>query len=134
MEIHTMEEAALAYRKIESVLEAAQAEFEEKTKKHKQAMEQLTVIMTAMLNQAGVSSMNIPDVAEVKLVAKRTFGCSDWDTFMTWLVEQNMPELLQKRIHEANMQHVVDTIGGGNFLPPGVNVFTVNTLKVLKGK
>ena len=134
MEINTMEEAALAYRKIEEKLEAEQAAFEAKTAKHKQAMEQLTVVMTAMLNRAGVASMNIPGVAEIKLVPKRTFGCSDWDTFMTWLVEQNMPELLQKRIHEANMQHVVDTHGGGNFLPPGVNVYTVNTLKVLKGK
>lgn len=134
MEVHTMEEAAVLYRKIEDKIETEQAAFDLRMTPYRQAMEQVTVIMTAMLNQAGAASMNVPGVAEVKLVPKRTFGCSDWDAFFTWLVEQNMPELLQKRIHEANMQHVVETHGGGNFLPPGVNVHTVNVLKVLKGK
>lgn len=133
IQVNTMEEAARLYRKVEASLEAKSALYEEATKKEKAALKQLEVIMRAMLNQAGVQAMNIPDVAEVKIVPKRVFGCGDWDMFATWVVGNNCPELYQKRIHEGNMQYWIDQHPGAE-LPPGVNVFTEHTLKVLKGK
>lgn len=133
MQVTTIEEAARLYRQLEASLEAKQAAFEASIVKEKRAMEQLEVGMRAILNTAGVNSMNVPDVAEVKLVRKRAFGCADWDGLFTYIVSNNVPELLIKRIHEGNMQHYVDDVLKGE-LPPFVNVHTEVVLKVLKGK
>jgi hypothetical protein len=134
-----MQDAARLYRMVEARLEEKKAQYDEACKKDKRALEQLELIMLQMLKQAGVRGMNItrtdlpPHGADVKIVDKRVFGCGDWDTFYTFVVTQNKPELLQKRIHEANMQAFIDE-HGGDFIPPGVNVHTEAVIKVLKGK
>jgi hypothetical protein len=79
IEIKTMEEAARLYRKVEASLERKAVEYEAATTKEKEALKQLEVIMRAMLNQAGVAVMDVPGVAEVTIVPKRTFSSSDWD-------------------------------------------------------
>lgn len=132
IEVKTMEEAARLYRKVEASLAVKEAEHEAATQKEKQALKSLEVIMRAMLNQAGASSMDVPGIAEVTIVPKRTYSSSDWDKTYDWLVANNCPEVLIKRIHEGNMQHWLDNHGGE--LPPGVNVFIEHTLKVLKSK
>jgi hypothetical protein len=143
MEIRTMEEAATLYRKVEAKIEAKQTEFDASVAKERRALEQLEVIMTAMLNQAGVESMNIPGVGEAVLTTKRTYGCGDWDLLYTWIVVNNKPELLHKRIHEGNMQYWIDEqnkrvvageIPATEAMPPAVNVFSKNVFKLLKGK
>jgi hypothetical protein len=133
IEVKTMEEAARLYRKVESSLEEKAAAYEAATQKEKQALKSLEVIMRAMLNQAGVSAMDVPGVAEVTIVPKRTYSSSDWDRTYDWLVANNCPEVLIKRIHEGNMQHWIDNHPNDE-LPPGINVFTEHTLKVLKSK
>lgn len=138
MEVHTMEDAARLYRKVEARLEDKKQAYDNDCAKDKHALEQLELIMLQMLKQQGVRSMDVPrsvlppDGAMIKIVDKRVFGCGDWDIFHTWLVTQNKPELLQKRIHEANMQAFIDEYGG-NFLPPGVSVHTEAVIKILKG-
>ena len=131
--VTTIEEAARLYRRVEASLEAKSKTYEESIKKEKDALKQLETIMRAMLNQAGATSVDIAGVAEVVIVPKRTFGNSDWDLFYDWVVQNNCPELFQKRLHEGNMQHWIDTHPGAD-LPPGVNVFTEHTLKLLKSK
>lgn len=131
-QVTNMQDAASLYKRVQERLETKRAAFDEECKKDKHALEQLELIMLQLLKAAGVTTMNVPDVAEVKIVNKRVFGCADWDIYYTWLVTQNKPELLQKRIHEANMQAFIDEHGG--FLPPGVNVHTEAVIKILKPK
>jgi hypothetical protein len=133
IEIKTMEEAARLYRQVEARLEAKASTYKKSIEKDTLALKQLEVVMRAMLNQAGVAKMDVSGVAEVVIVPKRVFGQSDWDRFMDWLVANNVPELMQKRIHDDNMQHWIDNHPGAE-LPPGLNVYTEHTLKVLKSK
>lgn len=133
IQINTMEEAARLYRKVEASLEEKAQAYEAATLKEKEALKQLEVVMRAMLNQAGVAKMDVPGIAEVAIVPKRTFSSSDWDMTYSWLVQNNCPEILQKRIHEGNMQYWLEQHPGAE-LPPGINVYQENTLKVLKSK
>jgi len=133
IQVNTMEEAARLYRKVEASLEAKEAAYAASILKERKALKQLEVAMRAMLNQAGVAKMDVPGIAEVTIVPKRTFSSSDWDKTYLWLVENNCPEILQKRIHEVNMQFWLEQHPGTE-LPPGINVFTEHTLKVLKSK
>lgn len=132
MEVQTMQDAATLYRKVEARLEAKKDEYEKACAKDKKALEALELIMLQMLKAEGVRVMDVPGVAEVKIVDKRVFGCADWDLFWTWLITNNKPELLQKRIHEGNMQSLIDDMKGE--IPPAVNVHTVAEVKVLKSK
>ncbi len=132
--IENMEDAAVLYRKVEARLQERKDEYEKSIMKDKKALEQIQLVMMQLLKAAGVRSMNLPGVAEVKIVDKRTFGSSDWDTFLTFVVTQNKPELLHRRIHDANMQAFIDDKTFGGFIPPGVNVYTEALVKVLKGK
>lgn len=142
IKVNTMEEAARLYRKVEAAIDKKTEEFAAAVAAEKNALQQLEVIMRAMLNREGVGTMNIPGVAEVAIKPKRVFGCADWDNFMHYLVQNDCPELLQRRIHEANMQAWIDDMearkkADPDFqyqLPPGVNVHTENILKVLKPK
>jgi len=131
--VTTVEQAARLYRKIEARLEEKQQAFDRECAKDKEALAQLELGMMQMLRATGAQSMNIPGIAEVKIVNKRVYGCADWDLFYTWLVKNDHPELLQKRIHEANMDAWISDNGGAE-LPPAVNVHTQAVLKVLKGK
>lgn len=135
--VNSMQEAAVLYRKIEARLDEKKEAYDKACEKDRRALEQLELMMLSFLNQAGVMSMNIPDVAEVKIVHKRVFGCADWDMFYPWMIQHNVPELLVKRIHEGNMQHWIDERKketGVEELPPAVNVHTQAVIKVLKGK
>jgi hypothetical protein len=131
--VTSIEEAARLYRQLEASLERKAEKYEASIAKEKRAMEQLEIGMRAILNTAGVDTMNVPGVAEVKLVRKRAFGCADWDGFMTYIVQKNVPELLQKRVHDGNMQHYVDKTLLGE-LPPFINVHSEVVLKLLKPK
>lgn len=142
-QVGSMQDAVVLYRKVEARLEEKKAAYDAACAKDRQALEQLELGMMQMLRAAGVSAMNVPGIAEVKIVNKRAFGCADWDLFMTWLVTNNKPELLQKRIHEGNMQFWIDEqqklIDKGeaaptSALPPAVNAHTQAIIKVLKGK
>lgn len=133
VQINTMLEAVTLYRKIEGELEAKDAAHEANTVKERRALEQIALGIKQMLIADGVRSMNIPGVAEAKIVTKRVFGCADWDLFQTWLVQNNKPELLQQRIHDGNMQAWINERNGQE-LPPAINVHSVDVLKLLKGK
>lgn len=142
--VNNMQDAVVLYRQVEARLEAKEEQHKKEIAGDLRAMAQLELGMMKMLREQGVGSMNIPGVAEVKIVDKRTFGCGDWNLFQTWLVANNKPELLQQRIHEGNMQHWIDeqekaiaqgTVDASSMrLPPAVNVFTKAVIKILKGK
>lgn len=131
-EVTTMQDAAVLYRKVEARLEAKKDEYEKACAKDKKALESLELIMLQMLHAEGVRVMDVPGVAEVKIVDKRVFGCADWDLLFTWIVTNNKPEILQKRIHEANITTLINDMKGE--LPPAINVHTVAEVKVLKSK
>ena len=133
-EVHTIEDAARLYRKVEARLEEKKQAYDAACAKDKRALEQLELIMLQLLKAAGTDKMNVPEVAEVVISKKRAFGCSDWDMFYTWMITQNKPELLQKRIREGNMQAFIDDKTYGGFIPPAVNVHTEAFIKVLKPK
>lgn len=132
MQVNNIEEAARLYKRIEAAIEEKEKAFEEAVAPHKQALESLSTFMLSILNTSGVTSMNVKDVAEVRIVQKRTFSGADWDVFYNYVIANNCPELFIKRLHEENTQHWIDEHKGE--IPPGINVITKNTLKLYKPK
>ena len=60
---------------------------------------------------------------------KVNYWCSDWDNFYKWVVEKNIPEILQKRINQKNLK---EYLGEHDDIPIGLQSNAVYTITVQK--
>tara|TARA_R100000963_G_C4575287_1_gene58502 strand:- start:19 stop:423 length:405 start_codon:yes stop_codon:yes gene_type:complete len=60
---------------------------------------------------------------------KVNYWCSDWDNFYKWVVEKNIPEILQKRISQKNLK---EYLGEHDDIPIGLQSNAVYTITVQK--
>ena len=60
---------------------------------------------------------------------KVNYWCSDWDNFYKWVVEKNIPDILQKRISQKNLK---EYLGEHDDIPIGLQSNAVYTITVQK--
>jgi len=130
MEIHSMHDALVLYRKIEAKIDALNAEHEQKVGKYVKAQQQLEIVMLKLLDEQQVTHMKVDGLGLAKIVNKRRFGCADWSLFYPWVVENDRPDLFQKRLLDSAMEQLLEDTGS---LPPACKVETTRTVTVLKG-
>jgi hypothetical protein len=56
------------------------------------------------------------------------YWTSDWESMGKFVVENNVPELLEKRLHQGNMKQFLEA--HPDLLPPGLNVDSEYTITV----
>lgn len=61
---------------------------------------------------------------------KRRYWTNDWEAMGRFIVEHGVPELLEKRLHQANTQAFLEQ--NPELLPPGLNVDSEFTVTVRK--
>lgn len=61
---------------------------------------------------------------------KRRYWTNDWEAMGRFIVEHDVPELLEKRLHQANTQAFLEQ--NPELLPPGLNVDSEFTVTVRK--
>jgi len=61
---------------------------------------------------------------------KRRYWTSDWESMGKFIVEHNVPELLEKRLHQGNTQTFLEQ--NPDLLPPGMNVDSEYSVTVKK--
>lgn len=119
MNINT-EELVGAYIAIRTQREILLREYEEKDKALKADMMQLEAAMLDVCNQINADSIRTSHGTVMRKLNERFF-CQDWDNFYKFLMEQEAPHLLERRIHQSNFKEFMkDHENSG--LPPGVNV------------
>lgn len=62
---------------------------------------------------------------------KQRYWTNDWESMGKFVVEHNVPELLEKRLHQGNTKTFLEQ--NPDLLPPGLNVdseFTITVRKV----
>lgn len=62
---------------------------------------------------------------------KQRYWTNDWESMGKFVVENNVPELLEKRLHQGNTKAFLEQ--NPDLLPPGLNVdseFTITVRKV----
>jgi hypothetical protein len=61
------------------------------------------------------------------------FICGDWDGFNNFVLENEVPQLFERRIHQSNMrEYLKQNIDDG--LPPGVSVMREYDIAVRENK
>jgi hypothetical protein len=109
--------------KIESEWKARDTEF-----KNEQAL--LEQQMLAVCNESNATSIKTEQGTVIKSLKER-FTVADGDSFRKFVMEQEMPELFEARIHQGNFKDFMAEHAGEG-LPPGVNVMREFTITVRK--
>lgn len=117
------------YRKIRDTIakrkEVFEAELEELDKS-------LSVVSAAILdfcNAHNLDSVKTP-MGTVSRRVQTRYWTNDWESMYNFVVEHNVPFILEKRIHNGNMQHVLD--GNPDLMPMGLQLDRKFTIQVRK--
>jgi hypothetical protein len=95
---------------------------------------QLKVLEAQMLDVCkvtGATSLKTPFGTVMRSVKSR-YWTNDWEKFYAFLFEHNVPELLEKRIHQTNIKQFLEE--NPDLLPLGINVDSEHSITVRRSK
>ena len=106
------------YSKINTALKDLAAEHE---KKEAELNKDLNAVRTALLDRLkdlGVDSLKT-DLGTVYRTVVTKYWTNDWVSFGKFVVENNLPELLEKRLNQRNVKQFREE--NPEVIPPGLN-------------
>ena len=117
-----------AYRALRDKRSELKAAFEEQDKVLAGKQEKIQGVLLQLCNENDITSVKTKEGTFFR--KKRVnYCCSDWDSFYKWLVEKNIPEILQKRISQKNLE---EYLGENDDIPIGLQSNAVYTITVQK--
>ena len=96
--------------------------------------EQRTEVRLAIKDQMkaqGLKTVNTTS-GTVSLVTKTRYNTQDWDSFKKFILENEVVDLLEKRIAQTNMATFLEENPG--VVPPGLNSVTEYDVRVTKAR
>jgi len=115
-----LEELVSAYISLRNERASLKDEYEQKDNALKTDMEKLEVVMLGVCNTVNADSIKTTYGTVIRKLNER-FYCQDWDNFYKFVLENEVPQLLERRIAQGNFkQYLSDNEADG--LPPGVSV------------
>ena len=124
-----LDKLAKIYRKIKSEIDALTQEYDTKLEQLKAQQDELRFAMKDQMKALGVKSVNTA-FGTVTMVQKTRYSTDDWDSFKKFVVENDVVDLLEKRIAQSNMARFLEENPGS--VPPGLNSFSDFEIRVTK--
>lgn len=84
--------------------------------------EKMRLVKNELLDQmrsANVESIRTTEGLVYRTVSKK-YWTSDWDNFYNFIMEHNIPQVLERRVHQNNLKEFLEN--NPDLLPPGMNV------------
>ena len=124
-----LDRLAKIYIKMRSSLQELQQEYDAKIEELKS---QQAVIANAMKDQLlALGSESVKTVSGTIILGKRTrYYTLDWDSFKRFVVEHDAVDLLERRIHQGNLQQFLTD--NPDDVPPGLNAESEYQISVRK--
>jgi hypothetical protein len=100
----------------------------------KDLQDQMNMIQSEILDfcrNSGLDSLKTKYGTAMRSVKER-YWCTDWDSFRTFVKENDAIELFEKRIHQTNMKQFMET--NPELLPPGMNIEREYSITIRKAK
>ena len=94
----------------------------------------MKTVKTAILEHMkaiGAESLRT-DAGTVYRTVRTTYSTTDWESMGKFILEHEVPELLEKRLHQGNMKQFLEE--HPELLPPGLNVDSEYTVTVRRNK
>jgi predicted secreted Zn-dependent protease len=108
-----MAETELPINEMVAVYRKIRAAIDEREEKHTEAIstlkEQLDTVgnkLLAICNEQNLDSIKTPDGTITRRVTAR-YWTSDWETMYRFIKENDVPHLLEQRIHNGNMKQFI---------------------------
>lgn len=122
-----VEKLVKVYLKMNATLSEKKAAFEAEEKALKEQMVKVKAALLDYCKEQNVESVRTTEGLFYRGVATR-YWTSDWESMGKFVVENNVPELLEKRLHQGNMKQFLEA--HPDLLPPGLNVDSEYTITV----
>lgn len=115
-----LEELVSAYIALRNERASLKDEYDQKDNSLKLDMEKIEMAMLDLCNTVNANSIKTSHGTVIRKLNER-FYCQDWDNFYKFVLENEAPQLLERRIAQGNFkQYLSDNEADG--LPPGVSV------------
>lgn len=107
------------YLKIKEKRSELAAKFNEDDEHLKSSMDIIKKALLQHCKDTGVDSVRTSEGMFYR-TTRNSYWTSDWESMGKFIVEHNVPELLEKRIQQTNMKQFLEE--HPDLLPPGLNV------------
>lgn len=117
------------YRKIKAEIDTLTQEYDTKIELLKAQQDEVKFALKDQMRAVGVKSVNTA-FGTVSMISKTRYSTEDWDSFKKFIVENDVVDLLEKRIAQTNMARWLEENPGK--VPPGLNSFSDFEIRVTK--
>jgi len=104
-------------------------EYANADKKIEEQMEMVEAELVKMCKDVGADSLRT-SFGNVHRTIKTTYETSDWESMYNFIVEHNIPHVLQRRISPLNMKQFLDE--NPTLMPIGMNVNNKYAVKIIR--
>ena len=125
-----LDEVVNTYITIRNEKERRAREFQKKDQELKSDLEQLEQVMLNSCNEVNADSIKTSR-GTISKSLKENYVCSDWSNFKDFILDNEAPELLQQRIHQANFKEFLSSRTEEG-LPPGISSMRAFSIVVRK--
>lgn len=115
----SVDKLVTAYIKMRDKRASLLREYEAEDEEIKSQMEVVESKLLELCKSIGADSLKTKHGTVIRTVKTR-YWTSDWNSMHKFVMENNMPELLEKRISQTTMKQLLDE--NPDMMPPGMNV------------
>ena len=108
-----------AYIKMRDKRSAILREYEEQDEAIKAQMDMVESKLLELCKTVGADSLKTKHGTVIRSVKTR-YWTSDWESMHKFILDHQMPELLEKRVSQTTMKQLLDE--NPDMMPPGMNV------------
>lgn len=124
-----VEKLVKIYVKLNERLAMEQSQFAATEREIKQVMAEVKSRLLTHCNTFGVESVRTSEGLFYRTVRTK-YWTNNWDEMGKFVVEHNVPDLYEKRLHQGNVKQFLEENPG--LLPPGLNVDSEYSITVKK--
>lgn len=126
-EVIPVEKLVKVYLKMNAKLGELRAAYDAEEKALKEQMVKIKGALLDYCKEQNVESVRTAEGLFYRNVTTR-YWTSDWEAMGKFVVEHDVPELFEKRLHQGNMKQFLEA--NPEVLPPGLNVDSEYTITV----
>jgi hypothetical protein len=126
-----VEKLVSVFIKIRDAREEAKREWEEIDSDFATKLDLINQELLDICKDTGADSIKTKFGTAIRTI-KSKYWTNDWEKFHGWLLDNKIPEVLEKRIHQTNMKQFLEE--NPDLLPPGLNVDNAYHITVRRSK
>ena len=119
------------YRKLRAAIAEAEEEHETKLKGLKEQMDLVSAELLNFCNEQNLDSVKTPAGTISRRVQTR-YWTTDWEQMSNFIVEHNLPQLLEKRLHQGNVKQFLED--NPDVILPSLNTDSRYQLSIRAGR